>query len=383
MKVAGWLVGGWLLATTLAQAEPFVPVSDAQVLERLPRGLATPGTKAKDGPLVEAVASARQYLLAARESGDLRYLGYAEAMLSPWQQSPEPSAEFLLMRATLHQAQHRFDAALDDLAQVLERQPHNAQAWLTRAVIQQVIGNLGESRRSCARLLGLAPAMVVAACGAAASTDLASTEATYSLLIRHLEDASFTPDERRWALNVLAETAQRLGYWEEAEAHYRAALAVPGEDVYTLGALARLLLDRERPAAVLSLLAAAPDSDELLLLRARAARMLQTRDWPALRQQVTQRVEAIQRRGDNTHPGFVAEAALHVLDDPQQALSQARIQWQRQHEPRDLRLLLTAAQAADQPDAALPGLGWLGDTGYHDQRLQGVLDDLRDQTEES
>lgn len=382
MKLKLWIAGGWLLASTLAQAEPFVPTRDDLILERLPRSLATSSDIPLEDTTSQTLASAKRYLLAARESGDLRYLGYAEALLSPWGASSDASAELLLIRATLHQAQHRFDAALDDLSRVLALEPDNAQAWLTQAVVQQVIGNLSESRRSCARLLGLTSTMVIATCSAAASADLERLEHTYRLLTDHLGNATSTP-EHRWTLNVLAETAARLGHWDAAETHYGAALALPGEDVYTLAALARLHLERGQPTAVLTLLATAPESDELLLLRARAARAVQNRDWPRLREQVARKVAAIQQRGDDTHPGFVAEAQLHVLDDPEQALSQARAQWQRQREPRDLHLLLSAARAAGEPDAASAGLNWLHHTGFYDQRLQRLLADLERNTEVS
>ena len=75
-------------------AAPYLPVSDAQVLERLPispanpvfrelRGLRTELASRPDDAGVAARLAGRYFDLAMAE-GDPRYIGYAEAALSPW-----------------------------------------------------------------------------------------------------------------------------------------------------------------------------------------------------------------------------------------------------------------------------------------------------------
>jgi hypothetical protein len=63
--------------------------------------------------------------------------------------------------------------------------------------------------------------------------------------------------------------------------------------------------------------------------------------------------------------GLVAHAReeamyyLLIADDPARALERARVNWGQQHEYDDARLLIMAANAADQPAAARPVLDWM------------------------
>jgi hypothetical protein len=54
---------------------------------------------------------AQGYLELGRVSGDPRYAGYAEAALAPWWHLDQPPQEVLVLRATLRQRMHLFDAA--------------------------------------------------------------------------------------------------------------------------------------------------------------------------------------------------------------------------------------------------------------------------------
>src|SRR6187401_3009104 len=81
-----------------AWAKPFVPTDDAQVLERLPdrssveyRELKLLKAKAaaEPGDVDAAVALADAYYGISRREGDPRYLGYAQAALTPWWKDPE------------------------------------------------------------------------------------------------------------------------------------------------------------------------------------------------------------------------------------------------------------------------------------------------------
>ncbi|MEA2078981.1 MAG: tetratricopeptide repeat protein [Pseudomonadota bacterium] len=90
--------------------------------------------------LQHAIRLAEHYVEIGRAKADPRYYGYVQATLRPWWDQPQPPPEVLLMRASLRQNRHDFDGALDDLRQLLQRQPGNAQAWLMQAVIHTVRG---------------------------------------------------------------------------------------------------------------------------------------------------------------------------------------------------------------------------------------------------
>ena len=68
------------------------------------------------------------------------------------------------LRANLSQTRHDFPAALADLDAVLTRNPENAQAWLTRAVILQVQGDYPKALGNCLSLERLAGTLVTAIC---------------------------------------------------------------------------------------------------------------------------------------------------------------------------------------------------------------------------
>jgi hypothetical protein len=121
-----------------AIAAPYVPASDGQVLERLPftasdpvmRELRTLHSELNREPdnLPLGLRLAQGYLELGRATGDPRYSGYAEAALAPWWHLEQAPQGVLVVRATLRQRMHQFDAALEDLAIVLNANPRNAQA---------------------------------------------------------------------------------------------------------------------------------------------------------------------------------------------------------------------------------------------------------------
>ena len=137
------------LATVPAvQAAPRVPVSDSEVLERLPSIQSAPAFREvrllraalsqRPDDLTLALQTARRYIGLGRTTGDPRYAGYAQAALAPWWTLQRLPDEVLLLRATLRQRVHDFDAALADLEAMVARNPRNAQAHLTRATVLAV-----------------------------------------------------------------------------------------------------------------------------------------------------------------------------------------------------------------------------------------------------
>ena len=156
LAVLGWFM---LSLAGIASSEPYFPTDDAQVLERLSfkasdpvsRELATLRTDLGRHPrnLESAVKLATRYIERGRSEGDPRFLGQAQAILSPWWNEPTPPPAALLLRATIQQNAHEFNEALADLDQVLAAQPTNAQAWLTKAAILQVQARYDDARRAC------------------------------------------------------------------------------------------------------------------------------------------------------------------------------------------------------------------------------------------
>ncbi|HEX8605726.1 MAG TPA: tetratricopeptide repeat protein, partial [Pseudoduganella sp.] len=262
-------------ATFGIEAAPYTPASGNIVLERLPakndpaqRALAAARARLATDPRNPALAAAvaRHYITLGREDADPRYLGYAQAVLSPWWSAPTPPAPVQLLRATILQSTHQFPAALRDLDQLVQAYPADAQAWLTRATVQQVTGDFAGARQSCTRLFGIAPDLVLRTCLAGVGSLTGTARASYqSLRQAYASHRSTDSGIADWVSTLLGEMAARLGDAPAAEQHFRQALALAPADAYLLGAYADFLLDQGRAAEAVPLLRGHEKADALLL----------------------------------------------------------------------------------------------------------------------
>ena len=168
----------------------------------------------------------------------------------------------------------------------------------------------------------------------------------------------------------MAEAAERLGDWGQAEAHYRRALALTPNDNFLLVAYADFLLDRDRPKEVLTLLADSSQSDTAFLRLALAQAALHSPDVPLYTWIMGARFEALIERGSDYFGREQVRFALYLQHDPQSALNIALRNWEVQRAPSDARVLLEAAQAAHQPQAAAPVLAFLRETKLQDPIIE-------------
>lgn len=363
----------------LAAAAPWVPRSDAEVVQRLPYRLdaaerARREALARDpAQLPLAASAARQALERARVHGDPRELGVAEAVLAPWWLRADAPAEAVLLRARVLQARHDFDLAAAQLRSLLSRSDlsinERAQALLDAAALHQLRGDLGEARALCEALQPLA-ALPATACTAELDSLSGQARSAAQVLAQLGGGRARDPG---LAL-VRAELAERLGDDAQAPALYRLSLA--GEDtVYTRAALADWLLARQRAAEALLLVERSADAeaDALLLRRVIALEQLGRRD-AALVTALRERLAAGERREPGRHAREQARFALDVDGQPREALRLARLNWQRQREPADAVLLMRAAQAAGaEGQAVLSSLAReLRAKGWQDARLAAL-----------
>ena len=386
-----WLLGLLLSFTGPALATtPFVPADPGQVLEQLPLAVSDPQVRelrelrqraaARPDDLELALHVARRNLEIGRAEADPRYYGYAQAALEPWWNRDPPPPQALLLRAVLRQNRHDFDGALADLRQVLAARPRDAQAWLTQAVIQQVRGEPAEALRGCLALRRLADGLLFSACASGALARNGQAEHAYASLRRALEEAvGAAVEDRLWALTVLAEIAEQRGDGTAAETHFRAALNLGRRDVYLLGAYADFLLDQNRPAEARALLENERRADALLLRLTLAQQRLDDPAWRRHAALLQDRFAAARERGDDTHAAAEARLLLALGQPPGRALELAQANWARgQREPRDARLLLEAALAANKPDAAREVLEWMARVRLEDRRLADLGRRLRE-----
>ena len=379
----------WLLCLPLlASSAPFLPTSDQQLLATVPARASDPRARelvtlrqawrAQPQNLDAAVALARRYFEEVAAEGDPRYIGYAQAALLPWWALPRPPVAVRVLRAQLLQFDHRFDEALADLDAAVAEQPGNGSAWSWRTAILMVRADYPRARQSCERLAPLATRLIAAAC--LAQVDAISghaARAAAQLRSALAKNSQADAAERLWALTRLAETDERRGDYPAAEAAFREALALGEADVYLRSAYADFLLDRGRPAEVLTLLTDGARADLLLLRLALAAQAQSDPRAKRWRDELVARFEAAQRRGDVSHRKEESRFVLALLGDAPRALALAQQNFAVQREPADARILLEAALAARQPAAAQPVLDWMAASGIESVALHGLAGQLK------
>lgn len=373
-----------LLALLLpaAQAAPYTPAADAELVQRLPerwdaaarRQRAALARDPQQLPL--ALATAQAAITRARRAGDPRELGLAQAALAPWWSLATPPPAVLLLRATVRQSQHQFDTALADLDQLLARPdtplPVLAQAGLTRVTVLQVTGRLAAAAQACEALraarfqaLGASLAIPARACAA----ELRSLRGEPAHAATELTALALQAPGDRWLALLRAELAERLGDHAAAERLFREATGAD-PDVYTVAARADWLLERGRNREALTLLPARDDdADALRLRRTIALHRLHDPQAARLAADLLARFAAARQRGETGHAREEARLALDVLAQPGRALALARENWAQQQEPADAVLLLRAALAAGRPADALPLRDWARDPAAVDRRL--------------
>lgn len=372
-----------------AYSAPYVPQSDAEILARVPtrldpeaRALAALRQQLGKAPqnLDTAVSYAEEALKIGHARSDPRYYGYAEAALAPWWATDEAPQRVLVLRATIHQFFHAFDAARTDLDRALARNPGDSQARLIRATVLQVQGHPDKALADCEQLGAQVEALISTTCASSASSLMGRAKRADALLGFVLDQSKpNATDARLWAETLRAEIAERLGQTTDAQAAYRRALATMDSlgvtDAYLLAAWADFSIRHRQNNAVIERLKGLTDIDNLLLrlTLAEHAASGHNETFVQHKNMLDARFAAARQRGDAVHLREEAMYQLHLNSNPPSALRLAQQNWKTQHEPIDALVLVEAAQATHQTDAATPVQEWMHETGIEDERLNAAL----------
>ena len=122
-----------------------------------------------------------------------------------------------------------------------------------------------------------------------------------------------------------------------------------------------------------ALLAGETRIDPLLLRLALAEAALKSPELAEHIAALQARFATARLRGDTVHRREEARFTLHLLQQPAEALRLAEENWQQQHETWDARLVLEAAQAAGEPDAAADVLAWFEQARLEDRKIAALV----------
>ncbi len=347
MGTLGLPVAGW--ANTVGTAI-ISPERDLVVLSREETKAAASASSALPASLLSsdaAVEKLRALIELSRETGSPRPLGLAVGLLDRLPQE-EWTPEVLLMRATIHQRLHRFDQAEADLAKVIEVQPDNSQAWLTRYSIALVRNDLEAAVVACNKLGQHRSGLLAQSCeqelGSFGEQPLESFERLHQALA---EASRASAAERDYALVTLAEMATRLDL-PMADALWQRSLLQNPDDLYRRGRYADWLLSEGRDVKAADITRGFNDVDTLAVLHAVALTRLNHPDRVALIAELEERFAEAHWRGEFLHQWEYARFLLDVKDDAAAAFEVASANWETQRAQPDRDLLARAANSAGE-----------------------------------
>jgi tetratricopeptide (TPR) repeat protein len=362
-------------AACVSDARPLIPRDDSIVLADVPPGtrhaeLATRQIAARR--IDVALPLAQLYIEQARSSGDLRFLGYADAVLEPWVGPASTSTDALILHATVLQSRHDFTGALSVLERARALRPDDAQAWLTTATVLRVRGEYDLSASACNHTAVHADPLVVELCKQSIRGLMGELPAAYAA-VRQIDSAAMPAQERAWRDSELGEMAVRLGRDVEAEHWFQNGLRASPGDFYIRAAYADLLLRTQRAAAALTLLQGEDTLEPLLLRIAIAQKLLRDPGLERSSERLAAAFAAEAQRGDGVHRREEALFLLDVQNDPRGALAAAQENWKVQREADDVLVLIRAAHAAGAPRAADPARQFVRQHGLQDVRIAAAM----------
>ena len=381
---------GLALLSEPAGATPLNPTSDGEIIEVLPGLTSTRAQERRQRKMLAqqprdpglAIEIATRYLAQAHELGDPRFAGMAMAAISGWTDEATMPDDVLMMRATLQQYLHEFDASVRSL-EVLVRRPSTVprpQAWLTLATVRRVQGRYGDSDLACKKVATSVAALHAEACLAENAGLRGEVDHARAIFMRLLADARLPASTQAWLTTSLAELEQRAGRADAADAAFRSALQT-APDAYTAVAYADFLIDQKRPLEVLDLLRQQARSDAVVLRLAIAGTQVAERAPGAISgasvdvDEMRERISLANQRPDAKlfHGREQAMFALWVERQPARALELARGNVAQQREPLDLLVLAQTAHATGRPDALQQVRRLMSQMGLRDERIAVIL----------
>lgn len=359
--------------TIAASAAPYRPSSDAQIVETLPKGSLTFQSR----PIIQKNAKApfgkiepqvKALLAQAYALGDPRALGQAEALMQPYHQDTSP--QLRLIRANMYQASHQFDDARRELKAILKQIPNQPDSVLMLSSIDLVQGHFAAARQTCNQLTDMG--LLVLRMGCIAQVDsmtgkLKQSAATVKQLMQL--NHGLTIEQQRWLGLILADMALRLNDAQLAELAFS---QLDQSSAPALMAKADWLLAHQQWVAVKQLLAAHSDNDSLLLRLLISEQHLKDPNASLHFKLLGDRIRVWQERGEIAHQREAAQYALLTINSGQ-ALTLARLNWQKQRETADVLVYSNAAlRNKSQADIKIIQ-DWITKTGFEYPQLSKVL----------
>jgi tetratricopeptide (TPR) repeat protein len=282
-----------------------------------------------------------------------RYYGRASALLKPLLLATPDDLELQFYSATVLQHYHEFDQAQQLLSEILQLQPDHVAAWLMKANIDMVQGDLVAAKRACLQVLGQGSLLLSTACVLEVNAEQGQVAQSYQQLKRVVNMAGNIPREQHvWLKQILADLAHRQQLPEQAIQHL-SDFPLAQAPVSYLALWADIHLEQQQGNIVLDKLGpivlGSDSFDDALLLRLalaeQAGNSASNLDKQVWQQRLSQRIEIRLQRNDTAHAADIARYYLDIAPDAIKALHWAKINWQQAKLGPDKRILKRAMAA--------------------------------------
>lgn len=285
-----------------------------------------------------------------------RYYGRASALIKPLLVANPNDAELQFYSATVLQHYHQFEQAQQLLTQLLQQQPSNISAWLMKANIHLVQGDLAAARKACVQALSQGGLFVSTVCVLEVNAEQGQVEQSYQQLKHVVSVAGDIPrEESIWLKQILADLAQRQQLTQQAVEHLT-GYPLTEMPVSYLALWADIQLSEQQNNTVLNKLGpivlSSDSFDDALLLRLALAEQNTNLSGNPIstiwKNRLTQRIDIRLKRNDTAHAADIARYYLDIAPDQSKALYWAKINWQQAKLYSDKRIL-DRAKSAQKP----------------------------------
>ncbi len=160
----------------------------------------------------ETLDGVRTLVRAFRQSGDDAHLDAAWSLIQPRLGDHDTDTAVLIDAATVAQSRHDFMLALELIDRALGENPYMDQAWLLRASVALVLGEVDNALDACRRLRRV-PAIVAVTCRARVSIARGEDEKALrqmTAVLAHVHEEEAGTDRLAWSFSVAGDAAATL-----------------------------------------------------------------------------------------------------------------------------------------------------------------------------
>ncbi|OUS27374.1 hypothetical protein A9Q99_15360 [Gammaproteobacteria bacterium 45_16_T64] len=376
-----------LAPLNIAIAEPFVPTSRTHVITTLPSFMVTLQRTQKHerqdtAQLSERIQQAQTYLDSAQKNNDPRWMGYAQAALNPWWNISEQYPKVALLKATILQNRHQFPSALVELNSVLNQQPRNTQALLTRAHVYMMQTDYTSAQQDCQRILWLSQPTLGVNCLAQVNGLTGKGLLAIQQLTQLLADnLTLSSTEREEIHITIATIAHRHQQKDVALQNYQKAYAINPNNGYLIEQFTDYLIENNLSEMLITLFShiGIDNLKKNLHQQIKMAQYYQLvgdTQLSTFKSELDDSFTSSKIRKELFPHKEYALFSLSILNKYNQALHSALKNWKIQQAPSDAILVLRAAIASQQLQQAQSVIQWVKDTRLYDHRIDSLINTI-------